>query len=492
MALFAAVLVFGWSQSMRPLHDDQITIATMLLKVSDPGAFAADPLWGPDQFLPLNAIVALFALIQSVASTLEGGVVAGLVVLFAAYVWSAYASLVWLGVDRRVAVAVALLSSLALRSPGATFWGIGDATTFLSRTLYLPLVPPFVAATLRWLDDPSRRGALLLFGALGLSAVVHQVSSLYLGLALGFVTAAELTRRRLDLVVIGAASYALGVAPMALVLFVGDVPEMANVAPSVVQQIIEARYGWAFDVPGPVVLLKWLWRTPVLILPLVLGVVRRRDANVQRLAWIAVGLLISGYAIWGAQRLAYDLFGRPFSLVELWRGFRFLPFVGCVVIAQAILPAWGERIGVHRVAAVLGLIAAIAFGADVRRRVKRARPAVTCADPMYASLRGLGDGVLLAVDRDGPYRLCARTAVYATSEDGAKAFYNGPSTLLAWSERWAITKAFFDAPSESATDALIAARVTHVLTRATLEDSPRWRLVAQSPTSRVYVLNPRN
>jgi len=492
IVILLCTIVYYKSQTTCPLDSDQLTNMTIVEYFQNPDSYAHDPLWGNrDLFLPLNLGVFVFYTLSRVAP-IEEAIPAALTCIVFLYLIISFAVFHKLSQSSSLAICLSLLSCLPVGMTSFTEWGVGYSPSFLSRTIFVPFVPPIFYAFLNLLNAPTVRKGMLFYFSLGLLAFVHQISSFYLFLS--FLMCSFLLRPRLLKVHLASlVSWVAAISPLLIYTvshysFASDIV----VAPSFLQKWIEFRFFWAFYPTVTRAALESSMRHPFYILILLIVIFGfRKNPHVKHLTITTVAVITGGVTIYGIQFFFYNVFGIPFKFVDIFRGLRFLPFIAflSVGVVWQDLETYFRR--VHRlrsaVLVALPLLCVLVFTLQYYSRAPESS-ADTCSDPIFAAVHELPPNALIATDNIENLRYCGKRSVYVIFRDGATAYYNGTDQFLLWVRRIVLNANFFKAPNKELAQQLKQDGVTHLFIEGELPPSPLWEKVHCSSRYCVYKL----
>lgn len=510
MILLCCALFFSTTQKVMPLMGDQITNATIVERFQNPHRYDHDPLWGDERlFLPLNLGVFAFYGISRVAP-LEEAIPVAMTIILSLYLMAGFTVFYKLSHSPSLALSLSLLSCLPIEMPAYTFWGIAYSPSFVSRTIFLPLVPLFFYHFLRILDGPTVRKCVIFYLLLGLAALVHQISSLYLFLS--FLLCLFLAHPRLvKMHVVSSISWLLAVSPSIIYsLYQYDFGNRASYPPLLLQRWIESVFFWAFNPVLGRAIVEYITGNPHHIAILVLvPLLFRRNQHVRHLAKTTLAVIIASVSTYGVQYFLWKCLNIPFKFAEVLRGLRFIPFL--VFMAVAVI--WQDLIAYfHRVqlrslicpVSITFLIFSVYIFAFNYHAHSPQLLGHTCPDPMFGVIQQLPPSALIATDlgvrqqsQSGSFtvteallhlRYCGKRPVYVMLRDGAIAFYNGRDHFIRWVNRLNYTVDFFITLNPKSLGQLKRDGVTHLCVKGELPPSSLWSEIHRSAHYCLYQL----
>jgi len=479
---------FFTKQCPIPLLGDQLIYGTIIERLQHPEWLANDPLYGiKDIYLPLNLGIFFFSLLTKYLPPIEIGIIYGLTIIMFFYLVCSYKVFYNISKSSCFSLALSLLSALPIWMPGSTLWGIGLSDTFLSRTLFLPLVPIFFYFFLKMANYPTKKKVIFFYTLLGLAAYIHQISSVYLFLTF-WVSLLIIRPKLIILHFISLICWLIPLIPYLVYHFYHVLihPSVMSIPPSILQKWIEIRYSWAFN---PVIgreTFNFLVQNPILIAILcIVPLLFKKEKYIIYLKVVIISLIFVVLSLYWIQYFLFNNFHIPFKFVELGRGLRFLPFIAFLLLSYI----WNEiKVYFSSESVSIGISVCLLIFAGFMfiskyalLNLKYAKiSGFTCNDSIFKKINTLSPNILIATDEINNLRYCSKHSVYVIFKDGAVAFYNGQEQFVKWIKRFILNKKFFETGDSTLLTAMKNQGVTHIFTKREFSQSELEKIYCSS------------
>ncbi len=201
-AVLGAILGFLWPRlDAIPLSSDQIGIATLLLKYSQPELFPTETGLRPIDIYP-NTYLGVMRLLSLLAGDVRQAFFLMGATTLIAFAFGMYRLVLETVARPGIALAVTIAALWFRAAFEGQEWQISDFGAFLPRSITLAMIPWLLLACGRW---QGRWLLVALFGTLWIAANYHPLSALYLAVILGLTLLAQPARRLRHAMILAAA-----------------------------------------------------------------------------------------------------------------------------------------------------------------------------------------------------------------------------------------------------------------------------------------------
>ena len=456
---------FALHLAPEPLKVDQLNIVSILDYISRAQYLDFDPIYKlPDLYLQVNLGVLLFEPLKQLFGSYELGVSVFLFLFYPVYLWSAYLVFKRLSLYPIEAMIFAIVSTSFIETAGATFWGISFPDRFGARVLMLPFIPVFFFFLIEKQKFFSAKSAFLFGLALGLLAWIHPISTGYLALG-SFLYLCIENKQRYNIGFSFLGGYGVGASTFLIPFFLDQPSSQSQVLPDNYQELISTIYPWAFNFPRIFEEVKGTLQAP-LVIALLVGIFLLPRSR-KPFPVLVASFLLASTLPYLFQVIMYSVFGKPFFFVELWRGFRYIPYIlilwGISAYSQLARECSFRKMSSRVMYCFPIVLLALSLFQSYTPTKFLSKSEYTCSDTIYSSIRKIPFNSVVVIHDAYETRMCGQRAVYVSPLDLAMAYYHSPRAVKQFIERLREVGQFYKSPSEKGIQGLRKKGATHIL-----------------------------